>query len=401
MTRFDPSEYRALAERLGSCGIDVPGVERALATLVIETPSWGYGDSGTRFGVFPQPGRPRNVFERLQDAAEVHRLTGIAPAVALHFPWDAVDDYAELRTAIGASGLRVGAINPNLFEDPDYKLGSVTNPDPAIRRKAREHLHECVRIASLLGAGTQSLWLADGTNYPGQDDLAGRRARLEETLAELYAALPPEQELLIEYKLFEPAFYATDLADWGSAVLLCQTLGERARVLVDLGHHAQGVNVEQIVALLARARRLGGFHFNNRKYADDDLIVGSVNPFELFLIFLELSSLPQLPTLTIDQAHNVEDKLEAMVRSVLNVQEAYAKALLVDRAALAEAQLSGDVLGGHELLLDAFSSDVRPLCARVREQLGAAPDPITELRASGYRERRVLDRSPDTTPLGG
>jgi L-rhamnose isomerase/sugar isomerase len=401
MTRFDSSDYRALAERLGSEGVDVPAVERALATLVIETPSWGYGDSGTRFGVFPQPGRPRTVFERLQDAAEVHRLTGTAGAVALHFPWDAVDDYAELRTAIAAAGLRVGAINPNLFEDPDYKLGSVTNPDPAIRRKARDHLHECVRIASWLGAGTQSLWLADGTNYPGQDDLVGRRARLEETLAELYATLPAEQELLIEYKLFEPAFYATDLADWGSAVLLCQTLGERARVLVDLGHHAHGVNVEQIVALLARAHRLGGFHFNNRKYADDDLIVGSVNPFELFLIFVELSSLPRLPTLTIDQAHNVEDKLEAMVRSVLNVQEAYAKALLVDRAALAEAQLSGDVLGGHELLLDAFSSDVRPLCARVREQLGAAPDPVTELRASGYLERRVLDRTPDTTPLGG
>lgn len=401
MTRSDSADYRALADRLNERGVDVAAVERALAALTIETPSWGYADSGTRFGVFPQPGRPRNVFERLQDAGEVQRLTGTAPAVALHFPWDAVDDYAELSAAIEGAGLQVGAINPNLFEDPDYKLGSVGSPDPGVRHKALDHLHECVRIATALGATAQSLWLADGTNYPGQDHLAGRRARVEETLAELYGALPDEQELLIEYKLFEPAFYATDLADWGSAVLLCQKLGERARVLVDLGHHAQGVNVEQIVALLAREERLGGFHFNNRKYADDDLIVGSVNPFELFLIFVELSALPQLPKLTIDQAHNVEDKLAAMVRSVLNLQEAYGKALLVDRAALAEAQLSGDVLGGHELLLDAFSSDVRPLCARVREQLSAAPNPVAELRTSGYLERRAADRSPDTTPLRG
>jgi L-rhamnose isomerase/sugar isomerase len=401
MTRFDSSDYRALANRLDSRGVDVAAVERKLGALTIETPSWGYGDSGTRFGIFPQRGRPRDVFERLQDAAEVQRLTGTAPAVALHFPWDAVDDYAELRGAIESSGLQVGAINANLFEDPDYKLGSVSNPNPGIRRKALDHLHECVRIATALGATAQSLWLADGTNYPGQDDLAGRRARLEEAFAELYSALPAEQELLIEYKLFEPAFYSTDLADWGSAVLLCQKLGERARVLVDLGHHAQGVNVEQIVALLASEQRLGGFHFNNRKYADDDLIVGSVNPFELFLIFVELAALPLLPKLTIDQAHNVEDKLEAMVRSVLNLQEAYAKALLVDRVALAEAQLSGDVLGGHELLLDAFSSDVRPLCARVREQLGAAPDPVADLRSSGYLERREAERSTDTTPLRG
>ena len=366
-------------------------VERRLQELVIETPSWGYGDSGTRFATFPQAGRPRDVFERVDDAAEVHRLTGTAGAVALHFPWDAVEEYAALRDHIEARGLRVGAVNPNLFQDPDYKLGSITHPEGRVREKALAHLRECVDIASELGATAQSLWFADGTNYPGQDDLRDRRRRLLDALATLYAELPADQELLVEYKLFEPAFYATDLADWGSALLVCQKLGERARVLVDLGHHAHGVNIEQIVALLGDEGRLGGFHFNNRKYADDDLIVGSVNPFELFLIFHELSS-SDLPRLTIDQAHNVEAKVEAMVLSVVNLQEAYAKALLVDRDALRAAQQAGDVLGAHETLLDAYRTDVRELCARARAGLGAAEDPIAELRASGYAERVATER---------
>jgi L-rhamnose isomerase/sugar isomerase len=370
--------------------------EEALGRLEIETPSWGYGDSGTRFGVFPQPGRPRDVLERIDDAAEVHRLTGTAGAVALHFPWDAVEDYAGLREHIEARGLHVGAVNPNLFQDPDYKLGSITHPDAAVRDKAVEHLIECVAIAGALGSSAQSLWFADGTNYPGQDDLRERRARLLDSLGRVYTELPHDQELLVEYKLFEPAFYATDLADWGSAVLVCQRLGERARVLVDLGHHAQGTNVEQIVALLADEDRLGGFHFNNRKYADDDLIVGSVNPFELFLIFCELAAHADpptpLPRLTIDQAHNIEAKVEAMVLSVVNLQEAYAKALLVDRDALGAAQHVGDVLLGHEVLLDAYRTDVRPLCARARATAGAAEDPVGELRASGYAARMASER---------
>jgi L-rhamnose isomerase / sugar isomerase len=369
----------------------VSDVETRLRELVIETPSWGYGDSGTRFATFPQPGRPRDVFERVDDAAEVHRLTGTAGAVALHFPWDAVDDYGALRAHISSRGLRVGAVNPNLFQDPDYKLGSITHPDARVRDKAVAHLVECLGIAAELGSSAQSLWFADGTNYPGQDDLRERRHRLIDALLAVYAELPADQELLVEYKLFEPAFYATDLADWGSSLLVCQKLGERARVLVDLGHHAQGVNIEQIVALLADEDRLGGFHFNNRKYADDDLIVGSVNPFELFLIFYELAGGP-LPRLTIDQAHNVEAKVEAMVLSVVNLQEAYAKALLVDRDALRAAQQAGDVLGAHEALLDAYRTDVRPLCARVRRSLGAAEDPIAELRASGYAERSGTER---------
>jgi L-rhamnose isomerase/sugar isomerase len=381
-------------DTLAQRGVDLDAVHERLLALTIETPSWGYGDSGTRFGVFPQPGRPRTVLERIDDAAQVNRLTGTAGSVALHFPWDAVDDLAALRAHIEARGLTVGAVNPNLFQDPDYKLGSVTHPDAAIRERAVAHMLDCVRIASALGASAQSLWLADGTNYAGQDDLRARRARMLDCIGQVYAELPADQELLVEYKFFEPAFYATDLADWGSAVLVCQRLGERARVLVDLGHHAQGVNVEQIVALLAEEGRLGGFHFNNRKYADDDLIVGSVNPFELFLIFCELvASSGPLPRLTIDQSHNVEAKIEAMVLSVVNLQEAYAKALLVDRGALASAQAAGDVLAGHRALLDAYNTDVRPLCARARVALGAPEDPVGALRSGGYVERIAQERA--------
>jgi L-rhamnose isomerase/sugar isomerase len=393
--------YQSLATRLTDRGHDVPAIELALASFEVETPSWGYGDSGTRFAVFAQAGRPRDVFEKIDDAAEVHRLTGTAPAVALHFPWDRVEDLAGLSDHLSSRGLRAGAINPNLFQDPDYRLGSVTNPDAGIRRKALEHLLQCVTIASELDATAQSLWLADGTNYAGQDDLRQRRRRLEDSLAELYASMPERQELLVEYKFFEPAFYATDIADWGSALLLCHRLGPRARVLVDLGHHAQGVNVEQIVAFLAHEHRLGGFHFNNRKYADDDLIVGSVNPFELFLIFAELSAGDDpLPRLTVDQSHNIEAKVEAMVLSVVNLQEAYAKSLLIDRGVLATAQRDGDVLAGHELLLDAYNTDVRPLCAKVRAELGASADPLDELRSSRRATRMADERSTEIAPQG-
>jgi L-rhamnose isomerase/sugar isomerase len=371
-------------------------VEQELSRLEIETPSWGYGDSGTRFATFPQPGRPRNAFERIDDAAEVHRLTAAAPAVALHFPWDRVEDIASLRVHAESRGVRIGAVNPNLFQESDYKLGSIANPDPAVRGRAVAHLLECVEIATELGSTAQSLWLADGVNYAGQDDLRERRERILECLREVYAALPPEQELLLEYKPFEPAFYATDVADWGSALLFCQKLGEQSAVLVDFGHHLHAANIEQIVAILAAEGRLGGFHFNNRKYADDDLIVGSVNPFELFSVFVELDT--ELPRLTIDQAHNIEAKVEAMTLSVVNVQEAHAKALLVDRDALAAAQAEGDVLGAHELLLDAFRCDVRELCGRVRVAAGGAADPVAALRESGYVERIARERG-DTAPV--
>jgi L-rhamnose isomerase/sugar isomerase len=371
-------------------------VEEALRAQRIETPSWAFGNSGTRFAVFAQPGAPRDPFEKLEDAALVHRLTGVAPSVALHIPWDRVDDLGELKSHAHDLGLEIGAINPNLFQDPDYRLGSLCHPDERVRRKAVDHVLECVAIAESLGSPPISLWLADGTNYPGQDSLRGRRARLLETLEEVYAALPGEMELLVEYKLYEPAFYATDLADWGSALLVCQALGERANVLVDLGHHAQGTNIEQIVSLLDGVGRLGGFHFNDRKYGDDDLIVGSVDPFQLFRIFSELVDVGAIERgvrLTVDQSHNIEPKIEAMVQTIMNLQEAYAKALLVDRGALAAAQSAGDVLGANRLLMDAFSTDVRPLCAKVRAELGASEDPIGDLRASGHVEQAAGART--------
>src|SRR4051812_45207442 len=391
--------YDLLTERLRARGVDVDQVEAKLRAQEVETPSWAYGNSGTRFAVFAQPGVPRDPFEKLEDAAEVHRHTGVTPSVALHIPWDRVDAFGALREHANALGLRLGAINPNLFQEPEYKLGSVCHPDASVRRRAVDHLLECVEVAGQTGSDVLSLWLADGTNYAGQDSFAARRARLVACLQEVDAVLPPTVELLVEYKLYEPAFYGTDLADWGSALLLCQALGERPKVLVDLGHHAQGVNIEQIVSLLLGEGRLGGFHFNNRKYADDDLIVGSVNPFELFLIFCELAASPSgLPRLTIDQAHNVEAKVEAMVLSVVNLQEAYAKALLVDRAALARAQERGDVLAGHAALLDAYRTDVRPLCARARADLGAAADPVAALRASGYADRVAAERDLENVP---
>jgi len=387
--------YETLMASLEERGVDVRRVEDRLRAKRIETPSWGYGNSGTRFKVFPQPGVPRDPFEKFADAAEVHRLTGVCPSVAIHIPWDRVEDYARLKEHASSLGMRVGAVNPNLFQEEDYVLGSVCHPDAAVRRKATEHLIECVEIGRELGSDVLSLWFADGTNYPGQDSFVERRRRMRECLIEAYEAMPENMRMLLEYKPFEPAFYHTDLPDWGAALAMCQKLGDRAEVLVDLGHHLQGTNIEHIVALLLDEARLGGFHFNNRKYADDDLIVGSNNPFELFLIYTELVEAEESGAridYMIDQAHNVEAKMEAMILSVTNLQEAYAKALLVDREALKEAQGAGDVLGGHRVLLDAYNTDVRPLCAKVREDLGGSADPIAAFRASGYLERVVEER---------
>jgi L-rhamnose isomerase/sugar isomerase len=387
--------YETLMASLEERGVDVRRVEDRLRAQRIETPSWGYGNSGTRFKVFPQPGVPRDPFEKFADAAEVHRLTGVCPSVAIHIPWDRVEDYARLKEHASSLGMRVGAVNPNLFQEEDYVLGSVCHPDAAVRRKATEHLIECVEIGRELGSDVLSLWFADGTNYPGQDSFVERRRRMRECLTEAYEAMPENMRMLLEYKPFEPAFYHTDLPDWGAALAMCQRLGDRAEVLVDLGHHLQGTNIEHIVALLLHEGRLGGFHFNNRKYADDDLIVGSNNPFELFLIYTELVEAEESGAridYMIDQAHNVEAKMEAMILSVTNLQEAYAKALLVDREALKEAQGAGDVLGGHRVLLDAYNTDVRPLCAKVREDLGGSADPIAAFRASGYLERVVEER---------
>jgi L-rhamnose isomerase/sugar isomerase len=391
--------FDLIAETLAARGDDIARVQAALRAQEVETPSWAFGNSGTRFAVFAQPGAPRDPFEKLEDAAEVQRLTGIARSVALHIPWDKVDNVNELRGRAEELGLRLGAINPNLFQEPEYKLGSLCNPDVGVRRHAVAHVRECIEIAARIESDAISLWLADGTNYPGQDSLRGRRARLMESLHEIYDALGDEMELLVEYKLYEPAFYATDLADWGSALLVCQELGERAKVLVDLGHHAQGVNIEQIVSLLHGVGRLGGFHFNDRKYGDDDLIVGSIDPYQLFRIFFELIDVAAFENgvrLTIDQSHNVEAKVEAMIQTVVNLQESYAKALLVDRAALERAQSDGDILAANRILVDAYNTDVRPLCAKVREGLGASADPIAAFRADGYAERVARARQHGT-----
>jgi L-rhamnose isomerase/sugar isomerase len=320
--------------------------------------------------------------------------------VALHIPWDHVDDWPALAAYAADGGLRIGAINPNVFGDDDYRLGSLCNPIPRVRAKALDHCRECIEIAEAVGSSVVSLWLADGTNYPGQDDLRDRHARLVAGLEELYALLPAGIRLLVEYKFFEPGFYSTDIPDWGTAALLCRRLGPQAQVLVDTGHHPQGTNIEQIVAVLLADGLLGGFHFNNRKYADDDLIVGSLDPFELFRIMREIArgageSLGEVAFM-IDQSHNVEGKIGAMVQSAVNIQTAYAKALLVDEERLAEAQREGDVLGAHRILLEAYETDVRPLLARLRERLGIAADPLTALREGGYEDALARERGTAT-----
>lgn len=394
--------YRVLADQLTARGVDVEAIKRALKAQRIETPSWGYADSGTRFKVFRQPGAARTTFEKLADAATVHRFTGVAPSVALHIPWDKVDDYEELRAYADSLGIALGAINPNLFQDDAYKLGSLCHPDAAVRRQALEHLFECIEIAQTLGSSLISLWLADGTNYPGQDSFRARKHRLEEALRASYETMPAPMRLLIEYKFFEPSFYHTDLADWGMALLMAQKLGDRAQVLVDLGHHPLGTNIEQIVAYLIDEGRLGGFHFNNKKFADDDLVVGAINPYELFLIFNELVAGESDPAVKmdvaymIDQSLNVKPKVEAMIQSVINIQMAYAQALIVDRAALCAAQEAGNIIAGEEILLDAYRTDVRPLLAVVREEMGLHPDPLAAYRVSGYYEQICAER-----PLAG
>ena len=376
---------------------DTKSVREALRNQWIETPSWAFGNSGTRFKVFTQDGVARNPYEKLEDAAQVHRFTGVTPSVALHIPWDRVEDYAHLAKHAAGLGLQIGAINPNLFQEAEYRLGSVCNPDPKVRRKATDHLLECAEIAGLTGSPALSLWFADGTNYPGQDDIRARQDRLSEALHETYQALPTGVRILLEYKLFEPGFYTMDVPDWGTSLLHCVDLGEKAFVLVDTGHHAPGTNIEFIVAGLMRAGRLGGFHFNSRFYADDDLMVGASDPFQLFRIIHEIVSAHGLDrsanvAFMLDQCHNLEPKIPAEIRSVMNVQEATAKALLVDHEALYAAQAAGDVLGAYAVIMDAYNTDVRPLLAEVRTEMGLDPDPMAAYARSGYAERIGAER---------
>jgi L-rhamnose isomerase/sugar isomerase len=447
---------------------DLTAVKDSLKNHRIELPSWAFGNSGTRFKVFGQPGVPRNPYEKADDAAQVHKYTGVAPIMAVHIPWDRVDDYAALSAYAEGNGIRIGAVNANVFQDDDYKLGSVCNPDPRSRRKALAHLLDCVDIMDAAGSRDLKLWFADGTNYPGQDDIAARQERLGEALAAVYARLGAGQRMLLEYKLFEPSFYATDVPDWGTALLHCQALGDKAQVVVDTGHHAPGVNIEFIVALLLKSGKLGGFDFNSRFYADDDLMVGAADPFQLFRIMHEVVKAAALYpgqqagitarggaaaktvdakepysaannpltapgassaeitatgasargdtasargdtasargdtapargdgagiAFMLDQCHNIEPKIPAQIRSVMNVQEAVAKALLVDAEALRDAQLGGDVLGANAVLMDAYNTDVRPLLAELRAEMGLAPDPVRAYLASGYGEKIISER---------
>jgi L-rhamnose isomerase / sugar isomerase len=377
---------------------DLTAVKTALRAQRIELPSWAFGNSGTRFKVFPQPGVPRDPFEKIADAAQVHAYTGAAPSIALHIPWDRVADYRALRRAAQDAGIRLGTINANVFQDNDYKLGSVTNPSPAVRRKALDHLFECIDVMDQTGSRDLKLWFPDGTNYPGQDAVAARQDRLAEALAAVYGRLSGQQRLILEYKLFEPAFYMTDVPDWGTAYAHCLQLGERAKVCVDTGHHAPGTNIEFIVAFLLRAGKLGAFDFNSRFYADDDLMVGAADPFQLFRILHEVVAADALRpeagiSFMLDQCHNIEPKIPGQLRSVMNVQEATAKALLVDTGALAAAQAAGDVLGANAVLMDAYNTDVRPLLAEVRSERGLDPDPMAAYARSGYGERIIAGRA--------
>jgi len=374
---------------------ELAAVKAALKTQAVETPSWAYGNSGTRFKVFAQPGVPRDPYEKLADAAKVHEFTGVAPTVALHIPWDKVEDYGALAKYAEERGLKLGTINSNTFQDDAFKLGSICHADPAVRRKALDHLLECVDIMDATGSRDLKLWFADGTNYPGQDDIRERQDRLAEGLTEVYDRLGDDQRMLLEYKLFEPAFYTTDVPDWGTAYAHCLKLGDKAQVVVDTGHHAPGTNIEFIVATLLREGKLGGFDFNSRFYADDDLMVGAADPFQLFRILYEVSrggGFTAGVAFMLDQCHNIEAKIPAIIRSVMNVQEATAKALLVDRDALGVAQREGDVLGANAVLMDAYNTDVRPLLGEVREESGLDPDPMGAYRRSGWAEKIAAER---------
>ncbi len=359
-----------------------------LGQQAIELPSWAFGNSGTRFRVFPQAGVPRDPFEKVADAAEVHRLTGLAPKVAIHIPWDE-SDFAALAKHAQDLGVELGTVNSNTFQDESYKLGSLAHRDASVRRKAIDHHLRCIEIMHETGSRDLKIWLADGTNYPGQDDMRTRQDHLTDSLREIYAGLGDDQRLVLEYKFFEPAFYHTDVPDWGSSYAQVVALGDKAMVCLDTGHHAPGTNIEFIVMQLLRLGKLGSFDFNSRFYADDDLIVGAADPFQLFRILVEVIrggglNSPDVAFM-LDQCHNIEQKIPGQIRSVLNVQEMTARALLLDREALDAAQLEGDVLAANDVFMDAYSTDVRPALAEWRESRGLPADPMRAYRAGDYQ----------------
>jgi L-rhamnose isomerase/sugar isomerase len=382
----------------------------ALDRFKIELPSWGFGDTGTRFGRFPQPAAASTTEEKLHDAALVHQLTGACPTVALHVLWDFEDpanphSARSVKALARKHGIKIGCINPNVFQDPLYKLGSFCSPDPKAQAAAMQHANDSIALGKAVGSTSMALWLADGTNYPGQDNIRRRFNDLKAAVREMHQRMRhawPNSKLLIEYKPFEPAFYHTDIPDWGASLLLCQHAGKHAKVLVDTGHHLPGCNIEQIVALLLNEGRLGGFHFNDRKYADDDLTLGSIDPYALFRIFHEIAQYefdtglqPGAAAIDymIDQSHNLKPKLEAMVQTVCEAQKFFAKAHLVDRKALAVAQRRGDIVLAETLLKDAFEADVSPILKTWRKTHHLPTDPLAELRRSGIIRRLGTERT--------
>ncbi|MDY7529627.1 L-rhamnose isomerase [Cryobacterium sp. 10C2] len=370
---------------------------RLLESQAIELPSWAFGNSGTRFKVFSTPGTPRTPQEKIADAATVNKFTALSPSVAIHIPWDKVDDYAALGKYAEDLGVTLGTVNSNTFQDDAYKFGSLTHIDPKVRQMAIDHHFDCIDVMNQTGSEDLKIWLADGTNYPGQGDIRGRQDRLADSLGKIYARIGEHQRLVLEYKFFEPAFYHTDVPDWGTSYAQVSALGDKAMVCLDTGHHAPGTNIEFIVAQLLRLGKLGSFDFNSRFYADDDLIVGAADPFQLFRILYEVIrgggyGPDSTVAFMLDQCHNVEEKIPGQIRSVLNVQEMTARALSVDTVALAAAQEAGDVLGANGIMMDAFYSDVRTDLAAWRESRGLAADPIAAFKASGYQEKICADR---------
>lgn len=395
------AQYELLAQELLSRGVDIEKVKSRLKSQKIETPSWGFADSGTRFGPYKQAGSAVTIEEKIADAAQVHKFTGIAPSVAVHVLWDfpnGVADAQALSNYAKSLGMSIGAINPNVFQDRQYAFGSITSEDPSVRQKAVDHMIDSIQIGKELGSNLLSLWFADGTDYPGQGDFCRRKHYAEECLKTVYDAMPKQMRMLIEYKPFEPAFYHTDLADWGMSFAFARKCGPNAHVLVDLGHHFQGQNIEHIVSFLIDEERLGGFHFNNHKYADDDLTVGSINPYELFLIYNELVKAEDTPNnnpqiaYMVDQAHVTKAKIDAMIQTIMQIQTAYAKAMLVDRKKLREAQLANDVVTAEMCLQEAFNTDVEPLLEVVRIDMGLCPKPLEAFRASGYWDKVSKER---------
>lgn len=402
-TAAHQSDLQAMGERLARGGVELNEVVERVRRFEVAIPSWALGTGGTRFGRFPGPGEPRDIYEKLQDVAVIHRLTGAAPRVSLHIPWDEPEEPGRLRLHAEGLGLGFDAVNSNTFQDqPDqahsYKFGSFSHTDAAVRAQAVEHHRRVVQVGQALGSHAISIWLADGSNYPGQMHLRRSFDRVLGCLEQVYAALPPDWLLLTEHKPYEPAFYATVVQDWGSSYLLAQALGDRARCLVDLGHHLPNTNIELVVARLIGAGKLGGFHFNDAKYGDDDLTAGSIRPYQLFLVFNELVDAEHdgvagfEPAHMIDQSHNLKDPIEALLQTVDQLQSAYARALLVDRAALGAHQESNDVLMAETTLQRAFQCDVSPLVAEARRRQGGALDPIGAFRESGYRARMARER---------